>query len=66
MLQLSVWMEWAVTWLQDAWQKQEKLIQMDVSKKESVQKAFEFVTNYLPTESGRFHKPQLRRNFLGD
>ena len=34
-----------------------RTIQMDVSKKESVQKAFEFVSNSLPSESGIFHKP---------
>ena len=33
-----------------------KTIQMDVSKKESVQKALEFVTNFLPSESGMLHK----------
>ena len=33
-----------------------KTIEMDVSKRESVQKAFEFVTNSLPSESGILHK----------
>ena len=33
-----------------------KTIQMDVSKRESVQKAFEFVTNTLPAETGMFHE----------
>ena len=33
-----------------------RTIQMDVSKRESVQKAFEFVTSTLPSESGMFYE----------